>query len=93
MQLKLESFVTPGAAGTAAARESTFKAATQATTEDEPMKANQATGRCKKRKKKGKDEGGEQEGEMDMAFNPNHGGWPADASIALADKGVKEAKY
>ena len=52
MQLKLEPFVTPIAAGKAAKRESTVKAATQATTEDEPTKANQTTGRCKKQKKK-----------------------------------------
>ena len=29
---------------------------------------------------------------MDMAFNPKHSGWPADASIALADKSGKKAK-
>ena len=54
MQLKLEQFVTPTAAAAAAKRESTVKAARQTTTEDEPMEANQTTGRCKKLKKKKK---------------------------------------
>ena len=30
--------------------------------------------------------------ETAMAFDPEHSGWPADASIALADKSVKKAK-
>jgi hypothetical protein len=70
------------------------KTARQTTTEDEPSKVNQATGKSKKQRKvKEKKEGEQQEGEMDMAFNPNHSGWPADASIALADTSVKGAKH
>lgn len=91
MQLRLEQFVNPTAAEAAAKSAHTVKAMMQMTTEDLPLQANQETGRCK-RKKKERKEGEQREGEMEMAFNPNHGGWPADASIALADKGVKKAK-
>ena len=92
----MEQFVVSKVAAAAAKKEAAAAAKhlMQTTTEDEPVKANQVTARSKDRRKV-KEEGQQlqKHAAMDMAFNPNHGGWPADASIALADKGVKAAKH
>jgi hypothetical protein len=92
MQLQIDLLLVPTAAQVKTDKAERNKAIIGMTTEDQPT--TQATKTSRSKSKKKEVAGGSQlDVGMEMAFNPNHGGWPADASIALADSSVKQARY